>query len=196
MVVDKKKEEKPVQAPKTTGAPKKVVSKNEVSQFQAQLVQALELNDKLIVELEQKEKEISMFQEVRKELDNVIKQKDEYIHRFQTALEEFKNARLNERKQNIFERWMLKFNLAADQSESVQRMLSKFTSEDELVELERVMQLPADVKRQSNPLPLTQTSAFLSDNPAPNKSGKVFDALSKEEKMDALWDRVAAIKDV
>jgi len=108
---ESKKEEKPIEKPKkedskTESKTEEVVEEKGESQFQSQLVQALELNDKLIESLEQKEKDISAFQQIKFGLENVITEKEKHLLQLQQQLEQFITARLNERKAVIFQKCM------------------------------------------------------------------------------------------
>lgn len=166
----------------------------ELSQFKSQLIQALDLNDQLITQLEKKDKEVSVFKEMNDSLQSVVSQKDTEISRLKDELQSFKMARFNEKKDAIYAKWLSRFNLSPEQSDSVQRMLSKFTSEDELADVERMLETSSG-KKESTPVAITQTSAFL-DNQTVEPSVS-YDALSPEEKLNYLHsklEKVTAIK--
>jgi lipopolysaccharide biosynthesis regulator YciM len=162
----------------------------EISQFKAQLAQSLELNDQVITQLEKKEKEISVFKELNDNLKSTILAKDQEISQLKAEMQMLKMSRFNEKKTDVFNKWMSQFNLSPEQTDSVQRMLSKFTSEDELEDVERMLEA-SSVKKESSPVALTQTSTFLENQPSENSPK--YEALSPNEKLEYLHKKIEII---
>jgi len=159
-----------------------------VEQFKAQLVQSLELNDQLITELEKHKLELSVFKELKTSMDNVLEEKEKVIEQLKGELEDVKMSKFNEKKSEIFELWMTKFKLTPEQSDSVQRMLAKFTSEAELEDLERMLSVKTGTPIK-NPVALTQTSTQLS-NTSSNEVRTQFKDLPQDQKLEYLWSQL------
>ena len=166
-----------------------VESKSEgvAEQFKAQLIQSLEINDKLITELERKEKEISLFKQLQESLEAVAQEKDVIIEQLKSQTQELRMSQFNEKKDIIFKKWISKFNIASEQYDSVHMMLSKFTSEDELANVERMLENSV-VKRQSNPISLTQTSSQI-ENTVFKEEPSMVNA-TPQQKVDALYQKL------
>ena len=158
--------------------------------FKAQLVQSIELNDKLILELEKKEKELSIFKELQNNLELVIQEKDNVIQQFKTEMDKLQVSKFNEKKDIIVKKWVSKFNLSPDQVSGVQRMLSKFTSEDELDEIEHMLELTV-TKKVFEPVALTVPTTTITEQSIPVVI-ETFNA--PEDRLKQLWNKVEALK--
>lgn len=158
--------------------------------FKAQLVQSIELNDKLILELERKEKELSLFKELQNNLELVISEKDKLIEQFKGELSNLQVSKFNDKKEIIVKKWVSKFNLSPDQVSGVQRMLSKFTSEDELDEIEHMLELTV-TKKVIEPVALTvPTTTIVEQSAIP----VVETFASPDQRLAQLWSKVEEIK--
>lgn len=164
----------------------------EVETFQAQLVKALELNDKLIAELQNKEEEISMFSSVKNNLEGVIEQKNAEIERLQEEVEAIEMEKFQEKVQDMSSRWVKKFGIPADKSDEIVTMLSKFQNEQELDKFESIMGLSKSTK--SNPVPLTKNSDVLSEKFSDEK--KDVQSLSPKEKINRLHEQFVAYENL
>jgi hypothetical protein len=164
-----------------------------VEKFKAQLIQSIEINDRLIAELEKKEKELSVFKELQNNLELLVVEKDNVITQLEQSIEVVRMSRFTERKNELLRKWITKFNLSPDQTTSVQKMLSKFTSEDELGDVERMLEV--SVIKRVEPVPLTQTSTFLDNAPVALPEQPVV-MLTPQQKIDQLWNKIEKLKGV
>lgn len=165
---------------------------DKVENFQAQLVRALELNDKLINELQKKEQELSVFSEAKSNLESVISDKDETITQLQDQIESIKMEKFQEKVHDMSSKWIKKFGLPADKSDEVITMLSKFQSEEELARFESLMGLTKSNK--PNPVPLTKNSNVLSEKFSEKKED--YESLSPKQKLDKLHEQLVAYENL
>lgn len=179
-----------IEAPTETQLSDAPTKFSELSQFKAQLAQSLELNDQVIAQLEKKEKELSVFKELNDNLKSTILAKEQEITQLKGDIQTLRMSRFNEKKTEVFNKWISQFNLSPEQNDSVQRMLSKFTSEDELVDVERMLDA-SSVKKERSPVALTQTSTFLENQPSENSPK--YEALSPTEKLEYLHKKIEVI---
>mgnify|MGYP007071606509 CR=1 FL=1 len=169
-------------------------SENTVEKFKAQLIQSIEINDRLIAELEKKEKEVSIFKELQTNMELLVGEKDRIITQLQESIQTVQLSKFNERRDQVLRKWISKFNISTEQATSVQKMLSKMTSEDELVDVERLLDV-AVIKKVSEPVPLTQTSTFLDNASAPSQVRPI-ETMSAGERVDMLWNKIEQLKGV
>jgi hypothetical protein len=163
---------------------------NQLETFQSQLVQALELNDKLIEELRVKEKEISVFKEIKNSLDSVVQSKEEEISALKYQLEVFKAEKFQDRISTLATKWVKRYNLTDDKLPEITTMLSKFQSEEELQKMETLIGLTQG-KEKSSPVPVTQNSSVLVEQFA---AGPNYESLNPDEKMKVLLRQLERFK--
>ena len=96
-----------------------------------------------------------------------------------------KTEKLREKRELIVKKWLKKFNLGDESAPEVFEMLSKYESNDELANVERVL----DVSRseRTNPVPATHSSAVLVEQFSDKKVD--YNQLSPEEKRDLLFEQ-------
>lgn len=161
----------------------------EIAQFKSHLVQAIEVNDSLIKELEKRETDISVFKELHSTMEQVLLEKDTIISQLHNQILELQFAKFNERKQEVANKWITKFCLPQDKIADVQRMLSKFSSEDELVEIEHMLNLSGSIKLPMAPEAFTETSAFLD-----SQVGDVSEPVKTKPTVDELFLKIEGLK--
>lgn len=165
----------------------------EVTKVKSTLTQSLEINDQLITELGQKEKEIEAFTQVKESLAVVIQQKDTEIEALNTRISDLANAQLNKRKAEVYDKWMNTFKLPPEQGDTVAKMLSKFTSEDELVEMERtITSMSGTRQKQPEPVSVTQHSTQLETTMYSQQPVEQFSR--GPGKIEQLWQKVEQLK--
>lgn len=163
----------------------------EMSNFKEQLAQALELNDQLIAELDNKEKqlsemtkEFSTFKKYQETVSETIHAKDEQIQTLQAELQEVKMSVFKKKQDEVYTKWLHVYDIPKENADSVQKMLSKFDSVDELEEMERMLDnMPR--KKMASVSPLTRPSEELAVSSF-KQDTVPYESLSQEEKLQML----------
>lgn len=157
---------------------------SEIEVFKAQLTQSLELTEKLITDLETREKELEVFTKVRQSLEATIAVKDKEIEQLKNILQNIETERFSNRINAIAESWMNKYNLGPENRPEVLDMLTTFQKEDDLARVEKLLGLSSP-KEQSIIVPLTKTSNELST--VEQFSSVPVVELSREDRLKQLW---------
>lgn len=163
-----------------------VESKDDVETFKAQLVQALSLNDKLINEVKARDKEITVFKEIKENLDRVINEQKVNIEELNNEIQDLKTQKIRERSEEIAKLWIKRYGLGENDLPGVRNMLSKYTTEEELDEFERLIKNSRNEK--SSPVPATQSSAVLVETFANNQVD--YESLSPQQRRDLLFKQM------
>lgn len=173
--------------------PEEIVEEDEdtVETFKAQLVQAFELNDKLLDEINTKDKEISVFREIKTGLEDVIETQQQEITQLKNELEGIQLSLFKDKISGLADKWIKKYGLSAEKKQEVMTMLAKFQSDEELHKVEELLGLKG-VKEKSIPVPLTQTSATLMEQFG-NKPEQSYDDLTPDQKKELLWKKMQAL---
>jgi hypothetical protein len=165
----------------------------ELETFKAQLLQAFELNDKLLHEVESRDKEITVFKEVKMGLERVIEQQQSEITQLKEHMNTLRLEKFNEQVTVLARKWIKKYGQAEDKLPEVVVMLSKFQNEEELSRMEKLLGLETG-NENSNPTPLTQTSANLVEVFSSPKSEKNLEQMSPDEKRNYFWKQMETLK--
>lgn len=165
-----------------------VEEKDDVETFKAQLVQALSLNDKLIEEVKARDKEITVFKELKTNLDRVIDEQKNSIQTLENEIQSLKTEKIRERAEQVAKVWIKRYGLGEQDLPGVRNMLSKYTTEEELEEFERLINNSRNEK--SSPVPATQSSAVLVETFAKNEAD--YESMSPMERRDLLFRQMAA----
>ncbi len=132
----------------------------ELDAFKAQLAQALELSDRLITEVEMRDKEISIFQNVRTNLEKALESKENELQALREKLLIHEKGKILERKQNLIDRWVKKNSIPQDQLDDVYKMFEGFDTEESLTRIENTLGLNTSDKKIVA-VPITKSSEEL-----------------------------------
>lgn len=133
---------------------------NEIETFKAQLAQSLELSDRLIGELQTREKEIEMFKNVRVSFEQIIAAKDAEISQLKQELVSIETSQIIDRRKEIISTWSKKFTVSPAQVADMERILSSLETDEEITRFEALLGLSLS-KEKMTPIPLTKTSGEL-----------------------------------
>lgn len=163
---------------------------NPIEVFKAQLAQSLELSEKLIVDLDNREREIELFSRIRESLENTLKSKDQEIEQLKNVIKQHELEKFNSRMSSLADSWIQKYGLSEDKKPEVIRMLTTFQNEEDLGRVERLLGLSLERERQT-PVALTKNSDALALEQF--RSNDVESGLSREERINLLWTKLAKI---
>lgn len=167
----------------------RVEYENTITDLESKLSQALQLNQKLINELEATEKEVAIFSEVQAGYEDVINTHQNRIEELQAEIDAYHQEQLQARVNDLANRWMKKYNLASEKFGEIVDMFSRFQTEEDFTSVERVLDIPKSFKEQKSPKPLTQVSSSLKEHPV---SEPKLEDLTPQQRKDLLYEKYIA----
>lgn len=167
----------------------RVEYENTIADLESKLSQALQLNQKLITELESTERELAVFSEIQTGYEEVITSHQTKIEELQHEIEQYEFEKVQSRIDDLANRWMKKYTLPAEKYGEIVDMFSRFKTEEDFNSIERVLDIPKTFKEQKSPRPLTQVSTSLKEQ---TPTEVALDNMSPEQRKEALYQKYIA----